>query len=66
MRYHVQGVSESVRFEILAGADRGGAEDRRRSSLCDERICEAAHAIEEAPWAWALGTSRQLRDDEAS
>jgi hypothetical protein len=64
MRYHVQGVSESVRFEILAG--RSGVEDRRRSSLCDERICEAAHAIEEAPWAWALGTPRQLRDDEAS
>ncbi len=33
-------------------------EDERHSSFCQERIRETAHAIEEEPWAWALGTQR--------
>jgi hypothetical protein len=58
MRYHVHCVGESVRFEILAGIREPHREAGRGWSLCEERIREAAHAIEEEPWAWALGASR--------
>ncbi len=57
MRYHVQGVSESARFEVLAGA-RDERERKDAPALCGERICEAAEAIAAAPWAWALDTAR--------
>jgi hypothetical protein len=57
MRYHVQGVGESIRFEILAG-HRGEGEVPEKATLCDERICEAAEAIASEPWAWALDTAR--------
>ena len=53
MRYHVQGVSESIRFEILTGAREEPAEERV-TPLCDERICQAASAIARQPWAWPL------------
>ncbi len=56
MRYHVQGVGESIHFEILAGMREPRRGGERQASLCEERIREAARAIEEEPWAWALGT----------
>ncbi len=55
MRYYVQGVGESIRFEIQAGVRE--PEGERQSQLCEERICQAAQGIEEKPWAWALGMS---------
>jgi hypothetical protein len=60
MRYHVQGVGESIHFEILAGMREPRRGGERQASLCAERIREAARAIEEEPWAWALGTCRPL------